>query len=142
MKENLTAKSKITIQAPPDQVWKALTTPALVKKYMMGADVSSDWKPGGPLIYRGTFQGKPFEERGIIRKLEPAKLLQVTNFSASSGKEDEPENYALVTWELQERGGATVVAVSQDGIGSEQGLESSKKNWTAILQGLKQTVEA
>jgi uncharacterized protein YndB with AHSA1/START domain len=142
MEHNLIAKSQITVLASPDRVWEALTKPALVKKYMMGADVKSDWKVGSSLTYTGEYQGKLYEEKGIIKKIEPEKLLQATHFSKTSGKEDKPENYALVTWELHEQDGATVVSVSQDGIGDEKGVEGSEANWRGVLEGLKKTVEA
>jgi uncharacterized protein YndB with AHSA1/START domain len=142
MTENLTAKTQVTIEAPPAKVWDALTKPELVKQYMMGADVKSDWKVGSPITYTGEYKGKRFEEKGVIKKIEPRKLLQATNFSTTSGKEDKPENYALVSWELQEKNGATVVTVSQDHIPSEKGVEGSKANWSAVLKGLKQTAEA
>jgi hypothetical protein len=77
----------------------------------------------------------------VIKQIEPGKLLQATHFSTSSGKEDKPENYALVTWELHEKDGATVLAVSQDSIPNEKGVEASKSNWTYVLQGLKKVVE-
>jgi uncharacterized protein YndB with AHSA1/START domain len=136
-----TATTQITVHASAHKVWQALTKPELVKKYMMGADVSSDWKVGSPLTYTGSYQGKPFKEKGVIKQIEPNQLLQATHFSESSGKEDKPENYALVTWELHEKDDATVVTVSQDNIANEQGVEASKGNWTAVLQGLKKTVE-
>lgn len=142
MKQNLTAKTQITIHAPPASVWDALTTPALIKKYLMGADVHTDWKVGSPLTYTGTYNGKPYEEKGVIQKLEPRKLLQATHFSSSSGKEDKPENYALVTWQLDDRGDATVLAVSQDGIENEAGVEGAKRNWAQVLEGLRKTVES
>ena len=142
MKANLTAKTQVTIHAKPAEVWQALTKPELVKQYMMGADVKSDWKVGSPLTYTGEYQGKRFEEKGVIQKIEPGKLLQATHFSASSGKEDKPENYALVTWALHEVDAGTVVVVSQDHIENEKGIEGSKANWKAVLKGLKQTVEA
>jgi uncharacterized protein YndB with AHSA1/START domain len=141
MKENFVAKTELTIHASADAVWKALTTPELVKKYMMGADVKSEWKVGSPLVYSGEYKGKHFEEKGVIKKIEPGKLLQATHFSTSSGKEDKPENYALVTWHLHAKGDTTVVEVSQDGIASEKGAEGSKSNWNGVLQGLKKTVE-
>lgn len=141
MSNKHTAKTQITIHGPANRVWKALTTPALIKQYMMGSDVTSDWKVGGPLVYTGTYQGKKFEEKGVIQKIEPNKLLSATHFSASSGKEDKPENYALVTWDLNETAGTTVVSVSQDNIADEQGVEASKRNWTAVLQGLKKVVD-
>jgi uncharacterized protein YndB with AHSA1/START domain len=142
MKENLVAKTQMTIHASPTKVWEALTKPELVKKYMMGADVKSDWKVGSALTYTGEYKGKRFEEKGVIKKIEPEKLLQATHFSTTSGKQDAPENYALVTWELHEKDGTTVVAVSQDGIQNEKGVEASKVNWAGVLEGLKKTAES
>ncbi|MEJ7600773.1 MAG: SRPBCC family protein [Kofleriaceae bacterium] len=141
MPENLTSKTQITIHASAAQVWKALTTPALIKQYMMGAEVESDWKVGSPLIYTGEYEGKRFEERGVIQQLEPEHLLQATHFSTSSGKPDQPENYALVTWKLHPGDTGTVVTVEQDSLTSERGVEQSNQNWTMVLKGLKQTVE-
>jgi len=142
MKGNLTASTQVTIHGSTKQVWDALTKPELVKKYMMGADVKSDWKVGSPLTYTGEYKGKSFEEKGTIKKIEPEKILQATHFSASSGKEDKPENYALVTWQLEGEGGDTVVTVSQDGIENEKGVDGSKANWMGVLKGLKKTVES
>ena len=141
MKENLVAKTEMTIHASARRVWDALTKPELVKKYMMGADVKCDWKVGSSLTYTGDYKGKRFEEKGVIKKIEAGKLLQATHFSTTSGKEDKPENYALVTWELHEKDDTTIVAVSQDGIQSEKGVDGSKANWNAVLEGLKKTVE-
>ena len=62
-------------------------------------------------------------------------------FSATSGKEDKPENYALVTWELHAKDGATLATISQDGIGDDKGVEPSKANWKLVLEGLKKTVK-
>jgi uncharacterized protein YndB with AHSA1/START domain len=141
MTENLVAKTQITIHATPAKVWDALTKPEQVKQYMMGADVKSDWKVGSPLVYTGEYQGKPFEEKGVIKQIEPRKLLQATNFSSMSGKEDQPENYVLVTWALHESDGATVVTVSQDSLRSQKAVDGSKANWKGVLEGLKRTVE-
>jgi uncharacterized protein YndB with AHSA1/START domain len=130
------------IDAPAKNVWSALTKPELVKQYLMGADVHTDWKVGSPLRYTGEYKGRPFEEKGIIKQIEPGRLLQATHFSATSGKEDTPENYALVTYELEETGDHTLVTVSQDNIKDEKGVEGSKENWKGVLVGLKETAEA
>jgi uncharacterized protein YndB with AHSA1/START domain len=141
MTDKLTATTQVTIHASSKKVWDALTKPELIKQYLMGADAKSDWKVGSPLVYTGEYQGKPYEEKGIIKKLEPGKVLQATHFSSMSGKEDKPENYALVTYELHEKDGATVLSVSQDGIANAKGVETSKTNWAGVLEGLKKTVE-
>ncbi|HEY1546664.1 MAG TPA: SRPBCC domain-containing protein [Kofleriaceae bacterium] len=138
----MTAKTQITIHAAPDKVWAALTKPELVKQYFMGAQMTADWKVGGELKYEGEFQGKPFEEHGEIKKLEPEKVLQATNFSAASGKPDAPENYALVTWELEKKGGDTLLSVSQDHIANDKGVTHAKEMWDFVLKGIKKVVEA
>jgi uncharacterized protein YndB with AHSA1/START domain len=137
-----TAKTEITIHAAPSRVWAALTKPELVKQYFMGADMKADWRVGGELKYTGEFQGKPFEEHGVIKKLEPEKVLQATNFSVNSGKPDKPENYALVTWELEKRGADTVLSVSQDHIPSDSGVTHAKEMWDVVLKGIKKVAEA
>ena len=141
MSTNLTATIQITVHASSSRVWAAMTEPHLVKKYMMGADVKTDWKVGSPLIYTGEYQGKAYEEKGTILQIQPGKLLQATHFSASSGKEDKPENYSVVTWKLHGEDGATVVTVSQDNIATEKGVEGSKANRKTVLEGLKKTAE-
>jgi uncharacterized protein YndB with AHSA1/START domain len=141
MAKSHVATTQITVQAPASRVWDALTTPELIKKYLMGADVHTDWKVGSPLEYTGTYEGKPYREKGTIKRIEPCKVLAATHFSSMSGKEDKPENYALVTWELEPHDGATVLKVSQDNIATPEGVEASKKNWAIVLKGLKETVE-
>jgi len=136
------ANTKITIDASPDRVWAALTTPEMIKQFMFGADVHTDWKVGGPLTYTGEYQGKPYEEKGTIKRIEPGKVLAATHYSSMSGKPDVPENYALVTWELQPKDGATVLTVAQDNIENEKGVEQSKQNWTGVLRTIKKIVEA
>ncbi len=91
MKKNLIAKTSLTINATPAQVWKAITTPKLVKKYMMGTDVFTDWKEGSPINYTGEYEGKKYADKGIIKKIEPEKTFQSTFWSTMSGKQDKPE---------------------------------------------------
>lgn len=138
---NLTAKTQISVVAPSDKVWTALTNPAMIKQYMFGADVHTDWKVGSPLTYTGEYQGEKYEDKGTIKKIEPGKLLQATYFSSRSGRPDVPENYALVTWVLEPDGKGTVLTVTQDSILDQKGVESSKQNWTSVLQTIKKIVE-
>jgi uncharacterized protein YndB with AHSA1/START domain len=137
-----TAHTQISIAASPERVWTALTTPELIKQFMFGADVHTDWKVGSPLTYTGEYQGKKYEEKGTIKKIEPGKVLAATHFSSMSGKPDVPENYALVTWELEPNQDETVLSVDQDNIDSEKGVEQSKQNWTGVLASIKKIVEA
>ena len=52
-------------------VWKALTDPALIGKYMLGAQVETDWKPGSPIVWKGEYEGKRYEDKGEILDFDP-----------------------------------------------------------------------
>lgn len=141
MKENLTAETSISVDATPVQVWKALITPRLIKKYLMGTDVSTDWKEGSPITYTGEYEGKKYHDKGVIKKIEPGKILQSTYWSSMSGKEDKPENYNLVTYKITTRDNKTVVTLSQDNNATEKEKEHSTENWKKVLKKLKEVVE-
>ena len=141
MKNNCIAKTEIEIDAPANQVWDALVDPACIKQYMFGANVVSDWKEGSPIFWKGEWKGKAYEDKGVIRKLEPQRMLQYTHFSPLSGKPDKPENYHTVTVELSGEHKHTHVSLSQDNNPSEEARVHSEENWKTMLSTLKKVVE-
>jgi uncharacterized protein YndB with AHSA1/START domain len=141
MKNDFIAKTSISIDASPSAVWKAITSPGTVKKYLMGTMVSTDWKEGSPIMYEGEYNGKKYKDKGIIKKVEPGKIFQSTYWSSAGGKEDKPENYNLVTYKLDNKDNKTVVTVTQDNVQSEKEKEHVTQNWTAVLEKLKTVVE-
>src|SRR5689334_20196431 len=72
---NLVAKTSISIKAEIKDVWKALTDPALIKKYFFGTDAESDWKKGSPVRFRGEWEGKPYEDKGTVLESDPPRKL-------------------------------------------------------------------
>ena len=142
MDDKFIARAKTTINAPASNVWEALTKPELIKQYMFGTDVISDWKVGSPIIYRGEWQGKPFEDKGKILEVKPGKSLVSTHWSPLSGVPDSPENYHTVTYTLSEKEGKTEVTLTQDNNASEEEKAHSEQNWNQMLDGLKKLVES
>lgn len=138
---NLTATAEIDIKATPEQVWRALTDPALIKRYFMGADVATDWKPGSPITWKGEYQGNAYEDKGELIEAVPEERLQHPHFSPMSGQPDEPENYHTLTYSLSKRGAHTKVVLTQDNNGSEAEAQRASSTWAAMLDGLKKTVE-
>jgi uncharacterized protein YndB with AHSA1/START domain len=136
------ATADIEIDAPPAEVWAALTEPEQIEKYMFGSQVVTDWKQGSPIVWKGEYEGKEYEDKGEVVEIEPERRLKVTHFSPLSGEEDRPENYHTLLYELEERGGRTHVSLSQDNNPSEEAAEHSRANWQKMLAGLKQVVEA
>jgi hypothetical protein len=57
------------------------------------------------------------------------------------GKEDKPENYNLVTYELQEKGAQTELHLSQDNVQSEEEKKHVTRNWNNVLKKLKSVME-
>jgi len=141
MKENLVAKKSLTINAPASKVWKALTDPSLIKQYLFGTETSSEWKKGSPITYKGTWEGKQYEDKGVIIDIKPEKLLHTTYLSSMSGLEDKPENYANVIYELSPENGRTTLTITQDNNKNEESLKHSEGNWGTVLNKLKEVVE-
>lgn len=72
---------------------------------------------------------------------QEGRALAFTHFSPLSGQPDEPANDHLVTIELANGGGTTHVALTQDNNPTDDARRHSEKNWTMVLDGLKQHLE-
>jgi uncharacterized protein YndB with AHSA1/START domain len=142
MNERLTAKANVTIRAPLEKVWEGLTDPAIIKRYMMGATVTSEWKQGSPITWKGEWNGKTYEDRGKILEIQPLHRLRYSHYSPLSGDEDKPENYHNVTVDLLETDGAVRVDLEQDNNETPDARDHSQKNWEAMLAALKKTLES
>lgn len=141
MEQGLIAKVSITINTPIAKIWEALTKPEIIKQYMFGTDVVSDWKVGSSIVWKGEWLGKAYEDKGKILKIEQERILQYSHFSPLMGKPDVPENYHTVTVELSGNGNKTTVSLSQDGNVTEEAREHSEKNWNMMLDGLRKLLE-
>jgi len=141
MNKTLTAKATITINAPASRVWEALTNPALIKQYLFGADVITDWKEGSPIIYKGTYEGKAYEDKGSVLKAEPEKLLVTSHWSPLSGTADSPENYHKVSYELAAENGSTQLTIAQDNNPTKEEQDQNAKFWKMILDSMKKMLE-
>ena len=141
MAADLIARASIDIAATEEGVWKALVDPTAIKEYMFGSTVTSEWREGSPITWAGEYQGKTYEDKGVITEFEPGKRLGFSHFSPMSGAPDVPENYHQVTIELTGDGNTTRVSLEQDNNSDEEARDHSAKNWETMLDGLKKYVE-
>ena len=144
MNEDLTAKANVTIHAPIAKVWDALVNPQVIKRYMFGATAVSDWKEGSPIVWKGEWKGKPFEDKGRILELRPEERLRYSHFSPLSGAPDKPENYHQVTIELskqEDQEDQVRLDLSQDNNKTREARDESQRNWAMMLEGVKKAVE-
>lgn len=138
---NFVANASVKISAPLATVWEALVNPEQIKQYMFGTTVVTDWKEGSPIVWQGEWQGKAYEDKGTLLKIEPERLLQYSHFSPLSGQPDVSENYHTVTIELTGQGQQTTVSLSQDNNATAQARQHSQKNWQMMLESLKKLLE-
>ena len=74
------------IHAPRSKVWRALTDPEQIQRYMFGSRVETDWKPGSRITWKGEYEGKKYEDKGEILEVVQERPLKVTYFSQLSGR--------------------------------------------------------
>ena len=136
------AISSVTIRGSREEVWEALTDPEKVRQYMHGTEMSTDWKEGSPIVWRGEWKGRSYEDKGTVLAVEPMRLLSYTHWSPMGGSEDKPENYHTVTYDLAGEGDETTLTLRQDNNPSQDEADKmAQNNWQPVLEGLKQTVE-
>ena len=52
---------------------------------MFGTDAVSDWKEGSPITWKGEWEGKHYEDRGVILRLEPERLRAIATSALFQG---------------------------------------------------------
>lgn len=141
MKNPFVAKVTIKINATASKVWDALTKPELIKQYLFGTTVTTDWQVGSDITYEGIWQDKPYKDKGKVLQNEPGRLLVSTFWSALSGTPDLPEYYQTVRYELSSDGNETTLTLTQDNNATQADAEHSERNWKMVLDGMKNLLE-
>ena len=134
---------EITIKAPADRIFDALTNPEECTKWwgsegrFQATHLESDLRPGGRRVLRGLgMGGKPFTVTGVYRQIERPRLLVFTWLP--DWQEDSTES--VVRWDLEERGGFTTVRLTHSGLASEAS-RASHRGWPQLLGWLKSHLE-
>ncbi len=132
--------AEITINAPADRVFAAITDPrqrvqwwGVPGKFQV-TQMESELRLGGPWTMSGTGGGKPFALKGEYTIIEPPRLLEFTWRS-----EWEPQT--IVRFELTEKDGVTTVSVTHSGFADEE-ARGRYQGWPWLLSLLRSHVEA
>jgi uncharacterized protein YndB with AHSA1/START domain len=141
---NDTIVEEITIRAPADRVFVALTSPQERVRWW-GAEgrfrtthVESDLRPGGKWLMRGVgLGGRPFTIAGVYREIERPRLLV---FTWLPSWQDEPIE-TLVRFDFTEKDGATTVRLTHSGLAAES-VRAQHRGWPDILAWLKSYIDS
>jgi Activator of Hsp90 ATPase homolog 1-like protein len=100
--------------APAKKVWRALTTPDLVKQWQYGSDLLTTWEVGTPIVFRNEWNGQVFEQKGTVLEFSPESRVKYSLFVPRPDLRDIPEHYFFMIYELAESEGATSLLVRQE----------------------------
>ncbi|GGG99632.1 SRPBCC family protein [Mucilaginibacter phyllosphaerae] len=137
----LTLTTQVEFNAPEAEVWKGLTNPEMVKQYFFGTILKSNWQEGSPITFSGEWDGKSYQDKGIIKEIVPGKYVKYSYWSSMAGTEDKPENYADISYELDEACNVTTLTITQNNVKNEASKQHSEQNWHMIFDGLKKLIE-
>ncbi len=142
MRNDLVVSQSINVNADTDKVWKALTTPDIIKEYLYGTETVTDWKPGSEIIFQGEYQGHKYRDKGVILSNIPNQELSYSYWSGFSGLEEKPENFSTVIYDLKRIDDKTTQFTwTQKGFANEDGYNHSKNGMTDFLESMKKVME-
>ena len=133
-------RTSILIHAPVEAVWDAIVNPVIVKQYLFGTDMETSWEVGSPIFFRGVWEGKTYEDKGVIQTFVPTHSLSYTYRSSMDETPDLPENYHLVTFQVDPRDAGVELSITQT-VATEEKAEHSTKQWNTVLCEIKNILE-
>jgi uncharacterized protein YndB with AHSA1/START domain len=140
-----TIVQEITIKAPAERIFNALTKPAELLKWWKSEGsfqlihAECDLRPGGKWMMRVAGSCRPSQSEVVVRgeyvTIEPPFVLAFTWI-----RENENHPETLVRWELDEKEGSTTVRVFHSKLVTEA-LRKRNDGWPLITHLLQAYVE-
>lgn len=150
----------IYVRATPEAVWRALTDPALTRRYW-GAGLHSDWRPGSPVRWQYAPDGELHDMDQVVLVAEPCRRLAYTwhnyqpehaeffGWSEAYLAELSKEPRSAVGFEIEPRDAAVVrLTLTHDGFAGDtemlracSGRNAKTGGWPEILSNLKTLLE-
>ena len=132
-----TAVFEIFIKATPEQVWEAITDPALRARYSFGVGTVSDWSPGSRYLAAVPDVVEIASGENLV--VDPPRLL-VQTFDALWSDEVRAQGTTRVTWEIEAVADSCRLTVVHDHLPHDADAELYG-GWPMILSGLKTLLE-
>ena len=129
---------QVFIQATPEAIWEAITTPEFTAKYFHGARISVT-----PDSYRSLSPADELWGDDAVLEFDPPRRL-VHGWRSLYAPELAAEETSRVSWELEPRdGGITLLTVVHDQLEGAPKTAASVAGvgWMYVLSGLKTLLE-
>lgn len=137
-------KYEFYINASPERVWQALTSPEEVKNIFYGSVLQSTFEIGSPLAYVSL--GKAGDEivhiYGTLLEFEVNKVFSYSCHMGEAYFPDHAKYESRVTYQLEATGKCTKLTVIQDQWANDDPTyENNAKGWWVLLSFLKTWIE-
>jgi uncharacterized protein YndB with AHSA1/START domain len=143
--------SEIFIAAPPERVFKALTTREQALQWGSSPEFETtqwemDPRPGGKWAFvarelrgSGEHANADLVHHGEILKFDPPRVLEYTWFASWHS---DPLHQTIVRWELSSAPGGTQVRVTHSGLAPmPEDCKGYAQGWPGLVTRIKQFVE-
>jgi uncharacterized protein YndB with AHSA1/START domain len=128
---------QVFIQATPEAIWEAITTPEFTAKYFHGARISVT-----PDTYRSLSPADELWGDDAVLEFDPPRRL-VHGWRSLYAPELAAEETSRVSWELEPQDGVTLLTVVHDQLEGAPKTAASVAGvgWMYVLSGLKTLLE-
>jgi len=127
------------IRTTPEQLWSALTSPDIMRKYWFGMHQESDWQIGAS--WRLLRKDGSVTDTGEVVEIDPPRRL-VLKWRNEFRPELKSEGYAHCTYEIEPMDGSVKLTITHgmDRPGTKF-IEAVSGGWPRILSNLKSLLE-
>lgn len=127
------------IDAPREQVWKALTSAEFTRQYWHETHITSDWQEGGQVKF--LVEGEVGCEGELFTHRPHEELSYGWHFPRNPACAQETPS--RVTFLLEDVGGTTKLTVHHEGFASDQSptYQMVAGGWPFVIAGLKTLCE-
>ena len=143
MSPELIVEKSVEISASTNDVWRMLTEPEQIAKWMDGARVESTWQVGSEITFSGTMPNfnKKYRDHGTVLAIEREKFLQYSHWSQMTRLVDVPENRTIMTFILDPLDEKTRLTFRQENFHSDVEYRHANFFWGVGLHMMKKLLE-
>lgn len=131
----------IEIAAPPSEVWRTITDPERIVRWMNRARVESSWQVGSEIALLVELEGHTYRDRGTILAVEPERLLRFEHWSAVSRVPDTPETRTVMSYALAAAPIGTRLTFRHERLRTGTNAKHARFFWSVALLVLKDVAE-
>jgi len=131
---------QLYMRATVDEVWQAITDPAVIEKYFHRAKVDATFEVGSVITKRSPDGSQLWSSNTVLECDPPRRLVHTWRSLYDEELAEEPES--RVTWEVEAAGeGMTKLTLIHDRLEDSPKTADSVRGWAYILSGLKSVLE-